>query len=305
MRKKKSKSKAKAQAVPGRIQWHPGLCAGFELEFKDYDVSFEREHKLTRAPLSIDLLIIHKLSDQIIGNDIGRFFRRYNIIEFKSPEDSLSIDTFYKVQAYACLYKSQGEKTDSIPADSITVTLYRDTVPVALIASLREAGSDVVPVAPGIYEIRGSCLFPTQIVISHELDPKLHSALRIMSKDARREDVEEFAKLTADFRNQADMDRADSVLQVSISANRALYRRIYKEDTAMCEALLEIMKDDIDRIVQERYDKEIKNSLKDGIRQGEQKLLRDLVKDGILTISDAARRAGMTVEEFTSQTGLK
>ena len=41
-----------------KIQWHPGFCAGMELEFKRFHVEIEREHKLTKAPLSIDLLII-------------------------------------------------------------------------------------------------------------------------------------------------------------------------------------------------------------------------------------------------------
>ena len=62
-----------------KIQWHPGFCAGMELEFKRFHVDIEREHKLTRAPLSIDLLIIRKLTDQVIDNELGNIFRRHNI----------------------------------------------------------------------------------------------------------------------------------------------------------------------------------------------------------------------------------
>ena len=43
-----------------------------------------------------------------ISNEIGTFFRGHNIIEYKSPEDSLNIDVFYKSMAYAGLYKSYG-----------------------------------------------------------------------------------------------------------------------------------------------------------------------------------------------------
>ena len=44
--------------------------------------------------------------DVKIQKNIGRIFRQYNIIEYKSPEDNLDIDDFYKVYAYACIYKS-------------------------------------------------------------------------------------------------------------------------------------------------------------------------------------------------------
>ena len=41
------------------------------------------------------------------------------------------------------------------------------------------------------------------------------------------------------------------------------------------------------------------------IEKGILSTLADLVKDNILTMSDAAKRAGMTVAEFESKTGLK
>ncbi len=41
-------------------------------------------------------------------------------MEYKSPEDGLDIDAFYKAGAYAGLYKSYGETTDAIKADIVT-----------------------------------------------------------------------------------------------------------------------------------------------------------------------------------------
>ena len=43
----------------------------------------------------------------------------------------------------------------------------------------------------------------------------------------------------------------------------------------------------------------------EGIEEGFLKALIGLVKDGILTIADAAKRANMTVPEFEEKTGLK
>ena len=41
-------------------------------------------------------------------------FRRHNVVEFKFPEDELSIDVFFKTQAYAGLYKASGETVNEI-----------------------------------------------------------------------------------------------------------------------------------------------------------------------------------------------
>ena len=74
-----------------KIQWHPGFCAAAELEFRQNrkELEFYREYNLSKKPLQIDLLIIEKLKDVKIQNEIGKLFRKYNIIEYKSPEDGL------------------------------------------------------------------------------------------------------------------------------------------------------------------------------------------------------------------------
>ena len=109
-----------------KIQWHPGFRAGIELEFQKFHVDIEPEYQLTRGPLEIDILIIKKLTDEEIDNQVGNLFRRHNIIEYKGPGDDLNIDVFYKIQAYAALYKSAGESVNAIPAEEITVTYWRD-----------------------------------------------------------------------------------------------------------------------------------------------------------------------------------
>lgn len=92
-----------------KIQWHPGFYAGIELELSAYDLDYDQEHQVTRGAPSFDLLIIKKQTDKIIDNEIGEFFRKQNVVEFKSPDDEMSIDVFYKVQSYAGLYKASGE----------------------------------------------------------------------------------------------------------------------------------------------------------------------------------------------------
>lgn len=48
-----------------------------------------------------------------------------------------------------------------------------------------------------------------------------------------------------------------------------------------------------------------KEAKEEGKAEGIMETLAGLVKDGLLTLSDAAKRANMTVSEFEEQSGLK
>ena len=106
------------------LQWHPAFCAGMqiELEAESEDLLFDREHQLGRKPKQIDLLIIKKEGAQRLRKNIGRVFRKYNIIEYKSPKDSLNVDDFYKVYGYACIYQSNTDRIKEIDPEELTLT---------------------------------------------------------------------------------------------------------------------------------------------------------------------------------------
>lgn len=56
-----------------------------ELARNREDLIFEKEYNLNPKPLEIDLLIIKKNKAARIRNEIGYFFREYNILEYKAP----------------------------------------------------------------------------------------------------------------------------------------------------------------------------------------------------------------------------
>ena len=255
-----------------KIQWHPGFFAGMELELKGYHLDFESEHELTRGPLYIDILIIRKLTDEKIDNEIGEVFRRHNIVEYKSPGDELSIDVFYKVQAYAGLYKTTGEHVNEIPADEITVSLVRASYPSEMMKQLENLGAKIVERHPGVYDIEGVGLFPTQVITTKRLTAEAHSALRVLTTNIKREDVKAFLEETRKMENQGDKARVDAVLQVSVSANKELYEEIYKEEPKMCQALMEIMEPDIQKIVAKAEAKGEAKGEARGEARGENKL---------------------------------
>ena len=84
-----------------KIQWHSGFVAAMSLEFGDdrERLIFEKEYNLNTKPLEVDLLVIKKDPGVQMANEIGKLFRRYNLLEYKSPEDHMDIDTFYKTNA--------------------------------------------------------------------------------------------------------------------------------------------------------------------------------------------------------------
>jgi hypothetical protein len=95
--------------------------------------------------------------------------RTYNIIEYKSPDDKLSIDDFFKTIGYACLYKGYGEKVNVIPENELTVSVFRNAYPREMIKELKRKGHEVIEKYPGIYYVTNNLPFPAQIVVTSRL----------------------------------------------------------------------------------------------------------------------------------------
>lgn len=230
-----------------RKSWHPGFVGAMEIDFiSDRDkLTFEREHNLSKEPLSIDLLIIKKENDAVIQNQIGRMFRRYNIIEYKSPDDGLTIDDYCKTAAYAYLYKSQGRSVDALPLAELTITMLRDAMPVKFFKTIRSMGGTIFEKYPGIYYIDGVVSIPTQFVLTRALDPDQHTSLRLLTKNLTEKDARLFISLASGFTEQGDRHNVNALLQVSVSANMEVFESIKRRDSTMYEALKELMKDEI------------------------------------------------------------
>lgn len=230
-----------------KIQWHPGFYAAAELELRSNqeELEFHREYNLSKKPLQIDLLVIEKLQDVQIENEIGRLFRKYNIVEYKSPEDGMNIDDFFKVIGYAYLYKGLGEKTNQIPLEKLTVSFFRGTKPVKMMKELVRYGCEIQRYAPGIYYVEGM-MIPVQIIVTKELKPKEHSPLKVLAMQVEETDVYNFAEYARTFKDPGDRRNADAVLQVSVTANKELYDQIKRRDSGMCDAIRELFKEEFE-----------------------------------------------------------
>ena len=112
MKQKRKQLPEEQQPADGKLlQWHPAFYADLQIEFREEkeNLKFEREYLLSSKPMAIDVLIIKKKIAEPIHKNIGKIFRQYNIIEYKSPSDSLSVDDFYKVYGYTNFYKKNKE----------------------------------------------------------------------------------------------------------------------------------------------------------------------------------------------------
>lgn len=108
-----------------RIQWHPGFYGAAEIEFLSNkgDLEFHQEYTLSKEPIRMDLLVIKKPANVRLQNELGHIFKKYNVVEYKSPEDGLTIDDYFKTVGYACLYKGLGASVNEIPAEELTISI--------------------------------------------------------------------------------------------------------------------------------------------------------------------------------------
>jgi len=245
-----------------RTYWHPAFYADIQIELKDDadNLEFENEHQLGTNPMEIDVLIIKKNKDRPVKKNIGKIFRKYNIIEYKSPDDSLSPDDFYKVYGYTCFYKADAAYADSIPARELTITFVTEKYPQKLIRHLREVRNYTVKSAEaGIYQVNGD-FFPIQIIVTKKLAEKENLWLKSLTN--KLSEVEKAEKLAADYTAHSDNHLYRSVMETIIRANH----EIFQEVSDMGDILMELVQDKFDRRLKEAIEKE-KIKIKEDVKK--------------------------------------
>ena len=277
----RTKSMAADDAGAGKVQWHAAFCAAMRLELKQDEkfLQFMNEYNLNSKPLEIDLLIVKKPEKHIIESPIGKIFRKHNILEYKSPKDELNVDTFFKVNGYACLYKAYGRYVDEIKADSVTISFIRSEKPSKLLEALRKKGFAVENPFHGVYYISGKTYFRTQIIVVNELPGLQYIWLQSLTKEIDELTARELIRQSNNLVSQGDKVLADSVLAVSVKANKELFGKI-KEGYDMYEALKELMADEINCIIEEVKKEVIVEGREEGIKEGREEGKKEGIKEG-------------------------
>jgi hypothetical protein len=150
-----------------------------ELQAYHDALEFHPEYQLTSEPLRIDCVVIKKVKDIVIKKNIAAIFRDWNLVEYKSPGDYVSVDDFYKVYGYACLYTSFKQ----VPITSLTVSFVESHYPQKLLEHLKkERGYNIAESSSGIYTVSGDIL-PIQVIDSRKLPLEENIWLKSLSDE--------------------------------------------------------------------------------------------------------------------------
>lgn len=286
-----------------KIQWHPAFCSAVQLVFQEETISLEylREYTLNTKPLQMDLLVIKKPVEYRLKNSLGHLFKGHNIMEYKSPGDLLGIDTYYKVYGYACLYKAAADTENAILAEDITISLVRNEKPVTLLNYLMECGYQITVPYAGIYYVKKDGFIDTQIVVTGELEDDTQIWLRALAPKLEPETLGRLMARTRGIPSQGKKTLMDSVMQVVLSANREWLAKRKGEDLEMCEALRELMADEIKAELTKAEALGTAIGETQGRIKGKLELLYSFVKRNDWTLKQAAKELNMTEEQFMEQ----
>jgi hypothetical protein len=214
----------------GRISWHPAFAQAIENELEESKdaLTFETEHQLTTEPLRIDVLIIKKKKDVVIKKNIGQIFRGYNVIEYKRPDEHITVEAYHKSQCYSRLYAS----LNKVDINEMSVTLTVTQLPRKLLAFLKKQYT-VNNVNPGIYYVEGDTS-PTQILVSAELPEDENVWLTGLRKELTEEQIRRVLAVAE------GRDKIDAYLYTIAEANAEIMGELFmrkKEGVIISEKL--------------------------------------------------------------------
>lgn len=170
-----------------RVNWHEAACCALQIELRDYSelLEYMEEYVLGKNNYRIDLLVIKKLTQQVISKNIALIFKTFNLFEIKGVGSTAGIDSYYKSIGYAGLLINQTGEKDQYSSLDVSLTILSCHYPMKLIKHLRdERKLSVEKIFPGIYYINKKT-FNTQIIVTKELPPGDNLYLRCLTDKLR------------------------------------------------------------------------------------------------------------------------
>ncbi len=231
-----------------RINWHSAMLSALRIELAEYEdiLSYESEIILNSGQRRADILITKEENSRPVSTPIGKQFRKYNLIEYKGPDDTLSAIAFYKALSY--MYSFPELYNTVHVMDEISLTLISHSFPRNLLKYIKSrplhplrknAKNVLAKIIPGLYSINNEEI-PVQLVVTSQLPKQEYIWLCALTNHLTSPEllipVSSICK-----KHQNDPDYKN-YMDTIIRANR----QTKGENTAMmCEALDELFADEI------------------------------------------------------------
>ena len=241
-----------------KIYWHGAFFEAIQLELHLYleALTFVYEHPLSKEELLIDVLVIRKENDIDIEKNIGRIFRAINLFEFKSEQDSLTVDDYHKVMGYAYFYASSVRASLSDITISFAVTVH----PKNLLDYLEnKRGFKVTYTEDGICYVRGDT-FDVQILESKKLSEEKNLFIRNLRSNLN---VAEAQRTMDAYKSIKGFESKNVYINRLVRANPAVFKEMMElSDTAIKDMVVVALAEDMG-LLDERLDEEARRKARE------------------------------------------
>jgi hypothetical protein len=211
------------------MRWHSGFRAALEATLDKYRdlLEFKFEYQLTAEALRPDAIIIKKDRDAVIDHDIGGFLNTWNIIEYKSPDDSFTEPDIHKILAYAHIFKTTHP---DVAWEEGTITIIRTGESKSVLKYLSKLGYEIKKLfneagQAWAYEAYAFGIL-IRLIQSEHLPDSGNTLLRHLRKGL---DTATLKKVLEDGEIYRKIGMLEAYLQVLLEANKEQF----KEMTAM------------------------------------------------------------------------
>ena len=275
-----------------RISWNPAFYSSVQLELAEYNdyMEYIEKKQLTTEPLRIDLLVIKKAPEIKIDKNFGKLFRGHNILEYKSPSDSLTIEAYHKAMAYIYLYLI----TNKCSIDDITLTFISSRNPQSLQRYLvNQRKLELERKYPGITYVHGEAV-PVQIINRTQLGEK-EPWLRALGSAVSINELKSIADLGY---SMSERQKVITYMKVLLQANSRILEEVSKMDERKLVArILEVAEET--GVLAERLERGKEEGRLEGRLEGEMKakvdVARSLLQRGMLA-TEVAEIASLPLE---------
>ncbi|MDE7045327.1 MAG: hypothetical protein K2O97_10025 [Acetatifactor sp.] len=162
---------------------------------------------------------------------------------------------------YACFLKADAPKEDAIKASEITISFVCCRYPYKLVRHLiQEHRLNVEQQEEGIYYLEGN-IFPMQLIVTSRLSPEKNLWLNSLTNDLRKENMD---RLLQEYGKHSNENLYRSVMNLIVRANREKF----EEGKAVCDALKELFRKDIEEARREGRLEGVLAMIADNLEEG-------------------------------------